>query len=261
MQDSKQRSIESFSKVGDAYVKSETHAKGDDLARLVIIANPQKSWEVLDVATGGGHTALAFSSHVKKVIATDITPNMLASAEKFIRDEKGVTNVEFKHADAEGLPFEDQVFDLVTCRIAPHHFPDCQKFVNESYRVLKPGGVFVIQDQLLPENRDLGQLVDAFEQLRDPSHNRAYSENEWCEMFRSAGFIIEHTERLTKRHEFNNWARRMIDSDEIVQKLIQMLKKAPSGVIDWLAPLPDADSFHLPGSSFINHHLIIAGRK
>ncbi|WP_051689416.1 class I SAM-dependent methyltransferase [Pelobacter seleniigenes] len=259
--DSKQRSIESFSKVGDAYVKSETHAKGDDLARLIAIANPQKSWEALDVATGGGHTALALSAYVKKVVATDITPNMLASAEQFVRNQKNVTNIEFKHADAEDLPFEDKTFDLVTCRIAPHHFPECQKFVNEAYRVLRPSGLFVMQDQVLPKNRAAGRLIDDFEQLRDPAHNRAYSEDEWCEMFRSAGFIIEHTECLTKRHEFDKWARRVVDSDAVVQNLIQMVKKAPVEMIDWLAPLPDVASFHLPGSSFINHHLIIAGRK
>ena len=71
---------------------------------------------------GGGHTALTFAPFVEKVIATDLTPAMLKTAEKFIREEKKITNVEFELADAENLPFEDSSFDLVTCRIAPHPF-------------------------------------------------------------------------------------------------------------------------------------------
>ena len=53
---------------------------------------------------------------------------------------KGFANMETAHADAEALPFEDARFDLVTCRIAAHHFPDVPTFVAEVWRVLKGGG-------------------------------------------------------------------------------------------------------------------------
>ena len=144
-----------FGQFAEGYVTSQSHAKGYDLDRLVEIANPQTDWLVLDIATGGGHTALKFAPYVRQVIATDITPRMLSAAEKFICD-KGVTNVAFEPADAEDLPFEDPVFDLVTCRIAPHHFPDCARFVQEGSRVLKPGGQLLVQDHLLPEHQAFG---------------------------------------------------------------------------------------------------------
>ena len=138
-QASKNLSKERFGKFAHGYVGSQSHAKGYDLDRLVEIANPEPDWLALDIATGGGHTALKFAPYVSKVIATDLTPKMLMAAEKFIRDQ-GVMNIDFEPADAEKLSFDDGTFDLVTCRIAPHHFPDCARFISEGSRVLKSGG-------------------------------------------------------------------------------------------------------------------------
>src|SRR6476469_6894089 len=117
----KAQAQERFGKFAQGYVESKGHASGDDLARLIELVQPQPDWLMLDVATGGGHTALKFAPLVKKVVALDLTPQMLEAAEKFITS-KGVTNVEFKQGDAENLPFEANTFDLVTCRIAPHNF-------------------------------------------------------------------------------------------------------------------------------------------
>ena len=174
MSDSKKLSKERYSQFAEGYVTSLTHAKGADLDMLLDIAKPQADWHVLDIATGGGHTALKFAPHVEKVIASDLTPKMLEKAEQFITSQ-GIQNVEFQVADAENLPFEDNQFDLVTCRIAPHHFPNVAKFVQESARVLKAGGLLLIQDHVLSENTDVANVADSFEKLRDPSHNKAYS--------------------------------------------------------------------------------------
>ena len=63
------------------YVTSETHAAGDDLARLVTLTEPQLDWRVLDIATGGGHTARTFAPHVQRVVAGDLTYRMLNAAQ------------------------------------------------------------------------------------------------------------------------------------------------------------------------------------
>ena len=55
------------------YATSEVHAKGESLARILELAAPQQTWQVLDVATGAGHMAAAFAPHVANVIASDIT--------------------------------------------------------------------------------------------------------------------------------------------------------------------------------------------
>ena len=135
-----------FSQYAHGYVTSETHSQGHDLDRLIELAQPQSDWVVLDVATGGGHTALKFAPHVAKVIASDFAPPMLAEAKAFI-ESKGVTNIEFAEVDAENMPYPDATFDLVTCRVAPHHFADAFKFVQEAARVLRAGGrVVLVED-------------------------------------------------------------------------------------------------------------------
>lgn len=264
--DSKKLSQERYSKYAQGYVTSQAHAKGYDLDRLVELAQPQPRWLALDIATGGGHTALKFAPHVAKVIATDITPKMLAAANKFITG-KGVTNVEFKHADAENLPFDDGSFDLVTCRIAPHHFPDCTQFVREGSRVLKLGGKLLVQDHVLPgdeasattktEAEVAARYVDSFERLRDPSHNRAFSLDEWVEMFERAGLRVKHTEEIIKRHLFLPWAERQGCTAEVIAQLTKLLIDAPPIAAAWL----DANDVGTLEASFVNHHILIFGIK
>ncbi|MGB1287824.1 MAG: class I SAM-dependent methyltransferase, partial [Aggregatilineales bacterium] len=122
-QDIKSLNQRRYGQFAEGYVSSQTHAKGADLDRLVELTDPQSGWCVLDVATGGGHTALKFAPHVQQVIATDLTPRMLMAARQNIL-AKETKNVLFSAADAENIPFPDNSFDLVTCRIALHHFPD-----------------------------------------------------------------------------------------------------------------------------------------
>ena len=129
------------------YVGSTVHAKGASLEGLVNAAQPDSSWTSVDIATGGGHTAIAFAPHVSHMLATDLTEEMLEQVRKLVK-EKGLGNVDTAHADAEAMPFDDGAFDLVTCRIAPHHFPDIPKFMAECHRVLKPGGKFALVDNV-----------------------------------------------------------------------------------------------------------------
>ena len=94
---------EKFDAAASDYAASAVHARGPSLARAVKLAAPQSDWRVLDVATGGGHTATAFALQVSHVVASDITAEMLQQAQK-VAASKGLTNVETKHADAGALP-------------------------------------------------------------------------------------------------------------------------------------------------------------
>jgi ubiquinone/menaquinone biosynthesis C-methylase UbiE len=249
-------SQERFARFADGYVTSQSHAKGTDLDLLVEIAKPQADWLVLDIATGGGHTALKFAPHVHQVIATDITSKMLSAAEKFIQ-EQGVANISFKPADAQDLPFEADKFDLVTCRIAPHHFPDCTGFIQEASRVLKVDGMLVVQDHVLPEDEAAAGYIDDFERLRDPSHNRAFNRNDWISMFERAGLEVSHTQEITKRHQLHPWAERQGCSTEVIAQLSHFLNEAPPKVSAWL----QVQEPGLQTASFVNHHILIAGIK
>lgn len=176
---------EAFGQNAESYAKSAVHARGASLERLVELTRPSADWLVLDVATGAGHTAFAFSPYVQKVLATDITPEMLEQT-ALGAAERGLVNVETAYAEAESLPYPDSYFNLVTCRIAPHHFTDIQAFVREAARVLKTGGLFAVVDNVVPEG-SAGMYVNAFEKLRDHSHGRCLSVVEWREAIEAAG--------------------------------------------------------------------------
>jgi ubiquinone/menaquinone biosynthesis C-methylase UbiE len=209
-----------------AYATSKVHAQGASLKRLVELVQPQADWQVLDVATAAGHTAFAFAPHVAHVTATDITPEMIPVAEK-VATEKGITNVTLETADAEALPYADASFDLVTCRIAPHHFPNINRFISEAVRVLRPGGILAVVDNVVPNDSIASDYINAFEKLRDPSHGRALSLEEWLAAFTQAGLTLLHHEIAPKSMEFTPWAERMGATPEVITELRLLLMTAP----------------------------------
>jgi len=97
---------------------------------------------VLDLASGVGDPALSIAEEVGPsghVTATDLGPGMMSLAEELAR-KKGLTNIEFREASAEALPFPNESYDVLTCRFGIMFFPDLPSALRECLRVLKPGG-------------------------------------------------------------------------------------------------------------------------
>ena len=160
MSDSQKAQVQAqFGQSAQDYVTSAGHAGGEDLARLVAWGRRRGAQRVLDVATGCGHTALAFAGFTPAVVAIDLTLPMLEAARGFVRG-KGAVNVRFLAADVEALPFPDGSFGVVTCRIAAHHFPAILPALKEVARVLKPGGSLLLQDILGHDDRELAAFID-----------------------------------------------------------------------------------------------------
>lgn len=212
-----------FSRTAENYVASFSHHTGTDLQRLIELGEWNIKLTALDIATGGGHTALAIAPFVAQVTVTDLTPRMLDKAREFILAE-GVTNAVFQVADAEQLPFPPASFDRVTCRIAPHHFPDLSKFVLEVARVLKAGGLFLLIDCMAPSDPELDTFDNTIEKWRDPSHGRSCTSEEWQALINEAGLAIEHLEYFRKTHDFDDWtARSQMPSDEKARLALYIL--------------------------------------
>jgi ubiquinone/menaquinone biosynthesis C-methylase UbiE len=224
-----------FGASAEAYATSEVHARGESLAILVELTRPQRGWRALDVATGAGHTALAFAPHVAYVIAADLTQQMLAQTAE-LAAERGFKNVETQIADAESLPFDHASFDLVTCRLACHHFPNAQGAVNEFARVLKPGGVLGFTDNVLVPDEEAAEYYNAYETLRDPSHHWVYPLARLQAMFEKAGLQVGAMHQLSKEFEFHDWADRQRVSDADKGILLEMMRHLPEALKPLWAP-------------------------
>jgi SAM-dependent methyltransferase len=203
------------------YVRSRTHASGPDLVRMLEAAAPAAEELLLDVATGGGHVARVFGPLVKHVVLADLTPTMLAEAGRFLRSS-GLESLDSVVADAEALPFANVTFDLVTCRIAPHHFPHPDRFVGEVARVLRPAGRFALIDSTVPEG-SLGDFFNRFEKMRDPSHVRSLTVQEWTNLIQDAGLDLRACEPFPKRHDFDDWTSRSRASSQVRVELETMM--------------------------------------
>jgi len=243
-------------KFGDAaadYAASAVHATGPSLARLLDLVETKPTWRALDIATGAGHTALAFAPKVAKVTASDITPEMLQQARRLAKERK-LGNVVTAQAPADDLPFPDTSYHLVTCRLAAHHFRNPAAFVREAARVLIPGGAFALVDNVSPEDESLAAVYNAFEKLRDPSHGRALSVDEWVHIIKAAGLTPVVTEIMDQDIPFDPWVKRMRCSGPTAARLKEMLQQDP--LRSYLRPR-DAEG----GLTFTLREAIIVAQK
>jgi len=228
-----------FARTAESYVASFSHRTGNDLQRLIELGEWSPQQQALDIATGGGHTALAIAPHVARVVVTDLTPRMLEKAREFLLAQ-GVTNAEFQVADAEQLPFAGASFDRVTCRIAAHHFPNVAQSVKEVARVLKPGGLYLLIDCMAPDDQELDTFDNTVEKWRDPSHGRSCTPEEWRAFFMQAGLLVEHIEFFRKIYEYDDWttrsrmpadekarlARFILESNPRIQSYFEVVRRA-----------------------------------
>jgi SAM-dependent methyltransferase len=206
----------------DAYRQSKTHAAGPDLDLVVEWCAPGPGRKVLDVATGGGHVARRLREAGCEVVTIDSSPGMRPDVV----------------SRAEDLPFADGSFDCVVSRIAPHHFRDVGRAVEEMCRV--SNDVVVIEDTLFSDERH-----EQAEKLRDPTHVRNYTEDEWVEFVSAAGYEVEQRELFEKAHPLEDWLARTGCEGEEAERVKELL----------------ADRMTPDGSAWTDVKLVLKARK
>lgn len=160
--------------------------------------------QVLDVATGGGHTGLFFASLGHQVTLADIAQPMLERAAQAAQT-RGLA-VQTRLHSAEHLPYEAASFDLVTCRVAAHHFSSPATFVQETARVLRPGGSLLLIDSIVEDDQpEAEEWIHAVEKLRDPSHHRLITPRQWTRFCSEAGLHVQHREVTRYKQPDLNW--------------------------------------------------------
>lgn len=225
-----QRVNAQFGAAAAAYSSSLVHSDPAALRRVVELTGPQPADVVLDIATGTGNTALALAPHVARVIAYDMTPEMLAETAR-LAAARGLANVATRQGTAEALPFPDATFDIVTVRQAPHHFADVRAAVREMARVAKSGARVLFVDSTSPEDASLDRQWNHIEKLRDPSHVRNYRPSEWRAFLGAAGLRITFEElgfatQNGRPMDFADWVRRMNTPPAAVNELTHLFRNA-----------------------------------
>jgi len=206
----------------EAYRSSVTHATGEDLDAVIELCNPHEGVKILDVATGGGHVARRLREHGAQVVTTDASPGMQPDVV----------------CPAEHLPFADGSFDVVVSRIAAHHFDDLGTAIGEMARV--SNRVLVLEDMLYRTEEE-----QEAERLRDPSHKRSLSAEEWRDLLVDAGLEVEQELFFSKTHDMDEWlARTGCTGDEAAR------------VRELLRPFSSED-----GASWSNDYLVVKARK
>lgn len=122
--------------------KTKSAAMGRDVTRaLVEYSRPQPGMRVLDLASGTGEPAISVASIVGPeghVSALDLSSDLLEIATRRAA-QRGLSNLSFHQGDAHRLPFQNEEFDLATCRFGVMFFSDVVRALAELHRVLRPG--------------------------------------------------------------------------------------------------------------------------
>ena len=227
LDDVQQASRDQFEKQSDLYGKLHILADTGDVAAALEELSFSPGATALDVATGGGHTAVHLAGRGLKVIAADISPAMLENARK-LAAERGFDLETCLH-EAEKFPYPDASFELVTCRVAAHHFSDREAFLDEAFRVLKPGGYFLLIDGSVPDDEpEAEEWIHQVEKFRDPSHGRFLSPKTWARMCLDRGLQVLRCETSPfKQPDLEWYFHTAATTPENRQKVYDLLRSVP----------------------------------
>ncbi|MDD4797548.1 MAG: class I SAM-dependent methyltransferase [Eubacteriales bacterium] len=206
---------------------SMNFSKQEYLDYTVRCARPQAGDNVLEAAAGTGLCGRALAPHVQSVTCLDATPAMLAVGERAARSA-GLTNLRFVQGRVEQLPFAKETFDLVLTRLAFHHFTEMERPMAELCRVLKPGGRLVTID-MEAAAEPLRAVEDRLETLRDPSHVKNRSRQEFLSLFAAQGLTLTKAESTPIEVSVPAWLELTDTPDDAAQRITALLRAELAG--------------------------------
>ncbi|MGI5860940.1 MAG: class I SAM-dependent methyltransferase [Myxococcales bacterium] len=238
---------ERFDETAHNYATSSHHVGGRSLERMLEVAEPTPEMLVLDLAAGTGHTTAAFAPRVKRVVAYDPAPRMLAETEKLL-GERQLQNVVIRRGLAEQISFEDETFDLVVSRLAPHHFEGIEKALREMARVTKRGGKVLVSDLAGFEDPEVDEFNHSLEMLHDPTHVGSYTPERWRGIFAQAGLEVFHEEQFFEPPQgllVSEWCRVAQTPADSVLEIIGRCLEAPTKIRDALGIAKEGDDLRM----------------
>ena len=202
---------ESFTTQAEAFAANPWVTDEERIRRLVNAAQLKGKERVLDIATGPGYVAEGFARAAREVIGIDLTDAMLEIAVARTK-QRGIANLSFRKGDAENLPFGDEEFDVVVCRLALHHVREPLHVLREMTRVCRTGGTVLVEDIFASEHPERAAYQDRWEKLRDPSHVRTLPLSRMLQLYRDAGI---ETEALTTAQDLTPEVERWLATTKV----------------------------------------------
>jgi len=218
-----------FGSQAPAYAASQVHvsdASLDSIRRLT--AGESYDW-TLDLGTGAGFTAFALAPQSRRVLATDLTRPMLEQTGR-IGQEREIGNLVLSQNRAEALPIASGCIDLVTCRVAGHHFSNLAAALDEVRRVLKPGGALVMADTMAPEDAGVAAWMNDIELRRDFSHVQNRSESAIDALLAERDMAVRQRVRARVQLQFNEWVARTATPEPEIASLRRDFHNASDAV-------------------------------
>jgi SAM-dependent methyltransferase len=240
-----------FGRTAAAYVESVSHSRGEDLDRIVELATEHGGEGIVDVGTGVGHTLRRVAPGFRRAVGVDATREMLAAGRSVLAGA-GVTNALLVQANATGLPIASRSADVVTSRLAAHHFADAAGAFREIARILRPGGLLVFVDNYAPDDPELGRFINEVETLRDPSHVRNHTVAGWRDLLEAAGLrtTVDSDTAVTKLTT-ENWLERSQTPPDRAEEVRRRLRTASPAAVA---------AFQITPVTFAVRKLILIGR-
>jgi ubiquinone/menaquinone biosynthesis C-methylase UbiE len=223
---------EQFGSVAKNYLSSTVHNQGTDLAAVAERISSKPGSNVLDLGCGAGHLSFSASTAAATVTAYDVSSDMLRVVTEEAQRRR-IGNLITRKGRAESLPFADASFDWVCTRFSAHHWSDVPQALQEIRRVLKQDGSIILIDICAPSNPLLDTHLQAIEILRDGSHVRNYSAEQWQAMFAKAGFRLQTQTSWKLPLHFETWVTRMRTPEVYVRAISALLQHAPREVREY----------------------------
>jgi glutathione S-transferase len=198
-----------------------------DVEKVVVDLKYRPGTYALDVGVGNGHTAIYLAEKGFNVTACDVSAPMLAAAAKLAAEKKVAIN--FQEHSAESLPYADNTFGLVICRMTARFFNNPEAFVRETARVLKTYGYLVIIEGTVPDDHvEANKWMNTLEKLRDPGHVNYVPPNQWKLWSQHYGLTVTRSSLETLKMPDLNWYFNVANTPpENRKKILEMLAKAP----------------------------------
>lgn len=182
-----------WDKMAQGYAKS---AIADEASYQIKLAKTQEYFnadsEVLEFGCGTGSTAITHAPHVKHILATDISANMLEIGEAKAK-VAGLENITFQKTSLEALDAPDGSYDVILGMSILHLLRDRRDAITRSFDLLKPGGVF-LSSTICMGNRMwwMAPLVGIGQMLGMLPVLKFFTTSQLVKSLTDAGFVVEH---------------------------------------------------------------------